>query len=152
MPQALSDAGDIRPDEIRHHEDRNRLLRALGADDSVNPTLSEGASPLAPGTAFLLCSDGFWDYVDEPRMTHALARSSSAKEWLHLMEQDLLHLELVDQDNYSAIAVLCLLAFAPGDAESSHLVRLDFSWRTIALMSALLIAAVWLAIRALEVL
>jgi serine/threonine protein phosphatase PrpC len=37
VPQAMVVAGEITREQIRHHEDRNRLLRAVGNPDGVNP-------------------------------------------------------------------------------------------------------------------
>lgn len=59
--------GEITADQIRFHEDRNRVLRALGQDGAL--TVEAAAEALCPGRhAFLLCSDGFWEYVLENEM------------------------------------------------------------------------------------
>ena len=43
---------------------------------------------LQPGDAFLLCTDGFWEYVNEVSMLAALARHATPAEWLRDMERD----------------------------------------------------------------
>ena len=50
--------GDITPQEIRFHEDRNRVLRALGGDNA-KPDLSPILVTAQGKDAFLLCTDGF---------------------------------------------------------------------------------------------
>jgi serine/threonine protein phosphatase PrpC len=50
--------------------------------------------------AFLLCSDGFWEYVLEAEMEQALAEASHPREWLTRMEARLLW-QIPDwHDNY----------------------------------------------------
>jgi len=39
VPQVLVSAGDIRSENIRGHEDRNRLLRSLGNQDDFRPVI-----------------------------------------------------------------------------------------------------------------
>ena len=85
VPQALVRAGEISAAEVRYHEDRNRLLRSLGNDKPPRPTLAEEPLTLMPGDAFLLCTDGFWEYVTEPEMEVTLAKSASPEQWLENM-------------------------------------------------------------------
>lgn len=96
--------GEITVDQIRHHEDRNRVLRALGGE-SAKPELS---APLQLGeekTAFLLCTDGFWEYVLEPEMEQTLQSAASPEEWIRAMEKILLTRVDGENDNYTAAAV-----------------------------------------------
>ena len=64
--QLAVSVGEIRPEDIRKHEDRNVLLRALGASDNVKVEVAEiGINDF---DALLLCSDGFWEYVFEAEL------------------------------------------------------------------------------------
>lgn len=106
IPQALCDAGLLKPEQIRTHPARNRILSCLGHPEKVDPTVSpEGA--IEPGDALLLCTDGFWSSLSEEEMERELRRSASASDWLDRME--LLRQEraetLLDDDNYTAIGV-----------------------------------------------
>ncbi|WP_295583881.1 protein phosphatase 2C domain-containing protein [uncultured Lamprocystis sp.] len=105
VPQALVKAGEITAAEVRFHEDRNRLLRTLGNDKDLRPTLAETLLPLATGDAFLLCTDGWWEYVTEPEMEVALAKSASPAQWLQTMATGLLRRAPMDHDNFTAIAL-----------------------------------------------
>jgi serine/threonine protein phosphatase PrpC len=109
VPQRLAEAGEIRVDEIRFHEDRSRLLRSLGAKQ--DPGAAAGAMPSPPesGDAFLLASDGFWEWVLEEEMEAALAACQKSKQWLERMESQLKQRATGEFDNYSAIAVRCTL-------------------------------------------
>jgi serine/threonine protein phosphatase PrpC len=118
VPQSLCDAGRITPDEIRFHPDRNRLLRALGSSGELHPSILTEPQPLVPGDSFLLCSDGFWEYVTETEMEAELSCATTASAWLERMQCRLLPRAGPDNDNYSAIAV-----FAAADDRVSPLDR-----------------------------
>jgi serine/threonine protein phosphatase PrpC len=105
VPQALADAGEISPEQIRFHEDRNRLLRALGSDGDLRPTFQEEKQRVKHDDAFLLCTDGFWEYVSEGEMENTLKDSPSPDVWLKNMENILLDKVQEKHDNYSAIVI-----------------------------------------------
>jgi len=83
--------GQISPQEIRFHADRNRVLRALGQQGDLN--VEAGSGVLEPGHhAFLLCSDGFWEYILEPEMETDLQTAVSEEDWLRKMQTRLRHI------------------------------------------------------------
>ena len=97
--------GDITVDQIRFHEDRNRVLRALGQEGSLNVETG-GEAPLGPGRhAFLLCTDGFWEYVLEREMEADLAVASTPGQWLERMRARLEERVSGSNDNHTAAAV-----------------------------------------------
>ncbi|MHC1685587.1 MAG: PP2C family serine/threonine-protein phosphatase [Clostridiaceae bacterium] len=104
VPQMLANAGEISEKEIRFHEDRNRLLRALGDPDSFKPQIGN-LTEIDKGDKFLICTDGFWEYVYEDEMEQALKLSNSPDEWLDLMGKILISHKNQDNDNYTAVAV-----------------------------------------------
>jgi len=109
VPQSLANAGEIDPEEIRFHEDRNRLLRAVGEEGQANPTVEIGKWGIQSGDAFLLCTDGFWEQVTETAMEVDLGKVTSPENWLKMMQSRLMR-QILDQaspsrDNYSAIAL-----------------------------------------------
>ena len=63
--------------------------------------------PLKRCQAFLLCSDGFWELIEENDMCSMLERSSTPSEWLDLMVKAVREngKSVHDMDNNSAIAV-----------------------------------------------
>jgi len=99
-------AGEIGPEQIRFHEDRNKVLRALGGAGGANPDIRLIPEPLAPGDAVLLCTDGFWEYVTEREMLRALGLAKSAEEWLRRMTPLIRRRAKKGNDNNSAVAVL----------------------------------------------
>ena len=104
--------GEITQAEIRFHEDRNRVLRALGGD-TAKPDISE-VTALEEGDCFLLCTDGFWEYVNETEMEKTLARAETPRDWVRSMEHILRGRVSGDNDNYTAAAVFCGEAKKPG--------------------------------------
>lgn len=98
--------GEITPQEIRFHEDRNRVLRALGGDNA-KPDLSPTMMLTGGEDAFLLCTDGFWEYVYENEMEETLRASKDPQEWLKRMEAILRTRTPADNDNFTAAAVFC---------------------------------------------
>ena len=103
--QALVSAGVINGDEMRQHEDRNKLLRAVGSKKEVRYTMCLEPIVVQEGDAFLLCTDGFWDYVCETEMLIDWASSLSPDDWLSKMEQRLCKLATGEFDNYTAVAI-----------------------------------------------
>jgi PPM family protein phosphatase len=105
VPQRLVDAGEISAEQIRHHEDRSRLLNSLGAREEV--IASNRAMPGAPkpSDAFLLASDGFWECVTESEMESDFGAATSSEAWMGKMEARVKERAASDHDNYSAIAV-----------------------------------------------
>lgn len=106
VPQILVNRGDIREKDIRHHEDRSKLLRVMGIPwDSPKYQIMEPI-PLTQQSTFLLCSDGFWELIDEKKMSKTLKRSNTPEEWLEKMEEIIWkNGRGTNMDNYSAIAV-----------------------------------------------
>jgi serine/threonine protein phosphatase PrpC len=105
VPQALCSAGDIGAAQIRFHEDRNRLLRSLGRNDTVQAAVHQPPVSLDSGDAFLLCTDGFWEYVTEDEMQFDLKSSSTPQIWLRQMESRIEKAASGEHDNYSALAI-----------------------------------------------
>lgn len=106
VSQLAVERGEITPAQIRFHEDRNRLLRALGGDCTARGEVAVFANVL-PGDAFLLCSDGFWEYVTEPEMEADLAKSDTPPEWLSFLLARVGGRIDGKNDNLTAVAVFC---------------------------------------------
>ena len=106
VPQMLVRMGEIKKDQIRFHEDRNRLLRALGIE--WDKPQYEIAEPMDFGKniSVLLCTDGFWEWITEDRMEKLLKKARSAEEWLSAMEEEVARSGAGNNlDNYSSIAI-----------------------------------------------
>jgi len=107
VPQMLVLSGEIKDKHISTHPDRNRLLRVIGVEwDSPRYELSDEVS-LSDCQAFLLCTDGFWEYIDQKLMGKLLKKSATADEWLSLMTKEVEKSgQRHDMDNYTAIVAM----------------------------------------------
>ena len=106
VPQMLVKSCEIKESEIRNHPDRNRLLRALGLETDRQLYELQEPYPLRKCQAFLLCSDGFWELIEEEKMCSFLKKAESADEWLRLMNEEVQKNGAgKNMDNNSAIAV-----------------------------------------------
>jgi PPM family protein phosphatase len=85
LTQQLIDAGFARHDQLRSHPQRNILFAAIGAE-GVTPVAASGdALELQDGDAFLLCTDGLWEWVMEEDMERTLAKAPDCESWLAAM-------------------------------------------------------------------
>lgn len=106
VPQILALNGEIKDSGIRNHEDRNKVLRALGAPWEGAAYELDRPVALKGRQAFLLCTDGFWELILEKEIESTLRKSRSTAEWLQRMEAIVLKRgKNVNMDNYSAICV-----------------------------------------------
>ncbi|MCH5164788.1 MAG: serine/threonine-protein phosphatase [Clostridiales bacterium] len=106
LSQISVDMGKIPLRDIRSDKDQNKLTRVLGSDYFIPPDCDIYNTPLAPFDAFILCTDGFWEYVYEEEMEADLASSATPEEALAKMEQRLLSRVTKFNDNYSAIVAM----------------------------------------------
>lgn len=107
VPQMLALSGQIKEREIRHHPDRSMLLRAMGAEwDMPAYEIDQRMIKVVKGDSFLLCSDGFWEWIDEKAMTKILKQDLSAYDALREMVKEVKENGMgKGMDNYSAILV-----------------------------------------------
>lgn len=97
--------GEITREEIPQYPQRSRLLRALGSEgeeaDVHQPIqLEEGRH------AFLLCTDGFWEYLEESEIPQVLVQSRTAKMWVEELRSRVESRCGTDNDNNTAIAII----------------------------------------------
>ncbi len=106
IPQMLVLSRDIKESEIRNHPERNIVLRVMGIEWEEPMYELLKPIPLRKCQAFLLCSDGFWELIEEKEMCSLLKLSNTPEEWLINMAQVVKENgKDKNMDNYSAIAV-----------------------------------------------
>lgn len=97
-------SGEITREEMRQHEDRNKLLRAIGRTEEIKAETA--AADIEQGEhCFLLCTDGFWEYVYETEMEELLAKAATPGEWLRGMYALLEKRVSGEHDNNTALAI-----------------------------------------------
>ena len=106
IPQMLVLSREIKESQIRNHPDRNIVLRVMGVE--WEDPMYELMDPIAlkKCQAFLLCTDGFWELIEEKEMCALLKKASSADEWLKSMAEEIrANGKGRELDNYTAVAV-----------------------------------------------
>ena len=101
VPQILALHGDITDEDISHHPDRNKLLRALGMEWERPMYSLEKPLKLKNNQGFLLCSDGFWEWIEQKQICSMLKETNSAKQWLDSM------VEVVESNSKGAVMDNC---------------------------------------------
>lgn len=106
VPQYLALNGEIEEKDIRFHPDRNVLLSVMGTEWEKPRYEINSKKVSMRNKSLLLCSDGFWEYINEDEMVQCLKRTRDVKDWLTIMK-DIVSNNGKDQnaDNYSAICV-----------------------------------------------
>lgn len=102
--QSIIDAG-LHRGPVRGAPDRNRLYASVGAEDTPADMLSNEPVQIEEGDMFLLCSDGFWDTVDEQLMESCLRQSENPRDWLEKLFGEGRSLGSGWGDNATALAV-----------------------------------------------
>lgn len=90
-------------DDIRKNPNRHILRAALGVGRIRQPDIFR--QKIGKSLSVMICSDGFWEYVNEDEMVEALTNTTTAHKWLETMLK--CHSEKADKfnDNYSAICL-----------------------------------------------
>jgi len=105
LVQSMIDAGYGTPDMLRTHPQRSLLTSAIGNEGELLISVSDADVMLEEGDTFLLCSDGWWEHVDESRMQALLADSVSMADWLEAMARVVETSSAKGHDNYTALCV-----------------------------------------------
>jgi protein phosphatase len=100
----LVEAGQIKPEDVYDHPERNVVLRSLGAG-RPEVKVDIFCETLQVGDALLLCSDGLWEMVHDPEITSILNDAPDPEAACEL---------LIDRanahggrDNITAVVVRC---------------------------------------------
>ena len=106
VPQMLVLSNQLKEKDIRFHEDRNRLLRVMGMDTDKKLVTVGKTLNAAYRQQFLLCSDGFWEYVTEKEMEKLMKKSNSVQDWINRLTDTVVANGTGNgMDNYSAISI-----------------------------------------------
>ena len=90
--------------DIRTSPNQNKLTSALGvAMDGVN--ISEKIH-INASTSFVLCTDGFWEYVTEEDMENTFKDSDGGEVWLEKMIKIREEKAPENSDNYTAAVIV----------------------------------------------
>jgi PPM family protein phosphatase len=86
---------------------RNAIYSALGSLEDFTVSVCEAPLEIQPGDAFLMCTDGLWEYISDVEIQEELGKSTSPKSWLDKLI-DISELNVKPnsrRDNLSALAI-----------------------------------------------
>lgn len=94
--------GDITRRDIPSHPDRSKLIKVIG-EDSISPEIHPEVV-LEPGQhAFLLCSDGLWERLQEDEILLDLHKSATPEQWIYHLRVRAQMRKWSDVDNNTAV-------------------------------------------------
>jgi serine/threonine protein phosphatase PrpC len=95
--------GEISHNEIAWDDDRSNLLNVMGGK-VCRPTIGS-ETKLSDGDAFLLCSDGFWEYLYDEELLIDLLKSQTPRAWAEYLLLRHVHRAPAGNDNFSLLTV-----------------------------------------------
>ncbi len=99
-------AGEITRDQIGKDEDQSSLLRSLGNKSRYEPDIHRSAGKIEPGDAFLLCTDGAWEYLRDEEIIIDLLKAESAREWTESLLLRIMSRIQGNNDNLTLLAIM----------------------------------------------
>lgn len=101
VPFLLYKADIISEDEVNTHEDRNKLLEALGNKEKIKINVYQ--LDVKQGDVFVLATDGFWEHFYRHDFTDCLI--DNCEEWLLNRIDYIKKTNDPEQDNYTAMVI-----------------------------------------------
>ena len=106
LVQMMRNSGEITEEEMKHHPDRNKVFRVVGAEWGKKSYEKSAILERESGHSFLLMSDGCWEYIANDEMAKTLRYSIGARGWMKkLIRLVRKRADMKKTDNYSIIAV-----------------------------------------------
>lgn len=99
-------AGEISRAALATDEDQSSLLRSLGVQGKLKADFGEAPEALTAGDGFLLCSDGFWENVQEQELLFDFLKSNNAQMWAELLLLRVIERMQDGCDNLSVITAM----------------------------------------------
>lgn len=99
-------AGEITREQICTDEDQSSLLRTLGNKDRYKPELYEADVEVCSGDAFLLCTDGAWEYLLDEEILIDFLKSETSQQWSELLMLRVMERINGENDNISLLTVI----------------------------------------------
>lgn len=95
--------GEITRAEINTDPDQSQLVRVLGGEKFTPDTYS---TTIRSGDAFMLCSDGVWEYLYDDEILVDRLKADTARDWLELLLLRVISRVKPGNDNLSILTVM----------------------------------------------
>lgn len=104
VPQVKVFAGELERNQIPFSPDRSKILKALGSEE-WEPEIAPAIQLQSGQHAFLLCTDGFWEYLTDDEIWLDLNKSASPMAWLTYLRCRGENRKGKDADNNTAVVL-----------------------------------------------
>lgn len=101
IPYVLYKAGIIEKSEINNHEDRNKILEALGAKSTLKINVYQ--LDIHEEDYVFLATDGCWEHIYDADFLNC--RTGKENEWLEYVQNKIISSGKEDQDNYTGLLI-----------------------------------------------
>lgn len=101
-------AGEITRDEMRTDEDQSCLLRAVGSADRSEPEVYDDNVMIESGDAFMLCSDGIWEFISDEEVLIDFLKSENAKQWAEHLLMRVMDRIMGGNDNLTILTLMVI--------------------------------------------
>jgi len=108
LVQQMVNAGIYGAEKLRTHPHRNILSLAIDGEKGKVAEVIDVAAAIQADDRYLLCTDGFWEWIAEEEMAYVAASTRTAGEWLDAMRAIVeinASASVTPPDNYTAFAV-----------------------------------------------
>lgn len=102
--EILVKMGQLTRKEIPNHPDKNKVVKVLG-EDTVSPEVHPPIQLTRGHHAFLLCSDGLWERLQEDEIMLDLNKSATPEQWITFLRGRAEARRSAEADNNTAVAV-----------------------------------------------
>lgn len=107
--QTLVKMNEIKPAEANSHPLRNQLLKVLGTKYDLTPTIHSEGLKLRQGDCLLLCTDGFWDPIQDSFMEKLTGRQQTADRILELFIKTAIKIAKVKTAKYDNLTAQLIM-------------------------------------------
>ncbi|MBF0538554.1 MAG: serine/threonine-protein phosphatase [Nitrospirae bacterium] len=109
--QLLVDMGEVTPEAVKDHPDRNRVLRTLGMPEELKPAVYTNGIPLQSGDYILICTDGFWQYVVDSDLQNLSLHFTNvpAQKIIDIMVKGIVKIAQETKENYDNITAQLII-------------------------------------------
>ncbi|MFO7820370.1 MAG: protein phosphatase 2C domain-containing protein [Halanaerobacter sp.] len=104
IAEMMLEVGDIGPQQLNQHQERNNLNKYLGQEKGVSPTISKKFQ-LEDDDTLILCTSGFWEHLSDRDLETDLEEIKEVQELVDNLELKMLSQAENSLDNYSIVAV-----------------------------------------------
>jgi serine/threonine protein phosphatase PrpC len=107
--QTLVKMKELKPTEAKSHPLRNQLFKVLGTKYDLTPTIHSEGLKLHRGDCLLLCTDGFWEPIQDSFIEKLTGRQQTADRILNLFIKTAIKIAKVKTAKYDNLTAQLIM-------------------------------------------